>query len=114
MLADIVNKQDLANKGRLSLHKLTNRCNTYVLETSQEVPNSSVLECKGNINTIVEKSSEKEDKKRQDLKCWVCRENRRLYDCKIFLSKSIKDRERYVKEQKLCWNRLSNKHSKGV
>ena len=28
-LADIVNKQDLANKGRLSLHKLTNGSNTY-------------------------------------------------------------------------------------
>ena len=43
-LADIVNKQDLPNKGRLSLHKLTNRTNTNLLETSQEVPHSSVLE----------------------------------------------------------------------
>ena len=65
-LADIVNKQDLANKGRLSLHKLTNRTNTNVLETSQEVPDSSVLESKGNINTIIENTSEKEKKKRKD------------------------------------------------
>ena len=42
-LADIVNKQDLANKGRISLHKLTNRSNTNVLETSQEVSDSFVL-----------------------------------------------------------------------
>ena len=33
-LADIVNKQDLANKGRLSLHKLTNRTNTDALKMS--------------------------------------------------------------------------------
>ena len=33
-LADIVNKQDLANKGRLSLHKLTNRTNTDTLKMS--------------------------------------------------------------------------------
>ena len=64
-LADIVNKQDLANKGRLSLHKLTNRTNTNILETSQEVPDSSV-ESKGNINTIVENTSEKEKKKLKD------------------------------------------------
>ena len=43
-LADIVNKQDLANKGRLSLHKLTNRTNTDTLKMSQEVVDSSILE----------------------------------------------------------------------
>ena len=43
-LADIVNKQDLANKGRLSLHKLTNRTNTETLKMSQEVADSSILE----------------------------------------------------------------------
>ena len=26
------------------------------------------------------------------------------------MSKSVKDRKRYIKEQKLCWNYLSNKH----
>ena len=109
-LADIVNNQDLANKGRLSLHKLTNRTNTNILETSQEVPDSSALESKGNINTIVENTSEKEKKKTQGLKCWLCRENHRLKDCKEFLSKSVKDRKRYINEQKLCWNCLSNKH----
>ena len=31
LLADIVNKQNLANKGRLSLHKLTHRTNTNIL-----------------------------------------------------------------------------------
>ena len=61
-LADIVNKQDLANKGRLSLHKLTNRTKTNVLETRQEVPDSSVRESKGNTNTIVESASEKKEK----------------------------------------------------
>ena len=61
-LADIVNKQVLANKGRLSLHKLTNRTKTNVLETRQEVPDTSVLESKGNISTIVERSSEKKEK----------------------------------------------------
>ena len=60
LFADIVKRQDLANKGRLSLHKLTNRTNTNVLETSQEIPDSSVLESKGSTNTIVESSSEKE------------------------------------------------------
>ena len=50
-LVDIVNKQDLGNKDRLSLHKLTNRTKTNVLETRQEVPDSSILESKGNINT---------------------------------------------------------------
>ena len=44
------------------------------------------------------------------MKCWLCRENHRLKDCKGFLSKSVKDRKRYIKEQKLCWNCLSNKH----
>ena len=33
-LTDIVNKQDLANKGRLPLHKITNRTNTNTLEIS--------------------------------------------------------------------------------
>ena len=89
-LADIVNKQDLANKGRLSLHKLTNRTNTNVLETGQEVPDSSAQ--------IVENTSDKEKKKTQGLKCWLCRENHRLKDCKDFLSKSVKDRKRYIKE----------------
>ena len=28
----------------------------------------------------------------------------------MFLSKSVKDRKQYIKEQKLCWNSLSNKH----
>ena len=62
-LADIVTKKDLANKGRPSLHKLTNNANTNVLETSQKVPDSSVLESKGNINRIVENTSEKEEEK---------------------------------------------------
>ena len=97
-LADIVNKQDLASKGRISLHKLTNGSNN-VLETSQEVSDSSVLESKGNINTIVEKTSEKEEKKTQGLKCWLYRENHRLKDCQEFLIKSVKDRKRYIKEQ---------------
>ena len=60
-LADIVNKQVLANKGRLSLHKLTNRTKTNVLETRQEVPDTSVLESKGK-STFVERSSEKKEK----------------------------------------------------
>ena len=69
-----------------------------------------VLESKGNIKTIVENSSEKEEKKLQGLKCWLCSENHRLNDCKVFLSKSAKDRKQYIKEQKLCCNCLSNKH----
>ena len=44
------------------------------------------------------------------LKCWLCRENHRLKDEKEILSKSLKERKRYIKEQKLCWNCLSNKH----
>ena len=57
--ADIVHKQDLANKGKLSLHKLTNRTNTNVLETSKEVPDISLLDFKRNINAIAENTSEK-------------------------------------------------------
>ena len=57
-LIDIVNKQDLANKGRVPLHKLTNRSKTNVLETNQKVSDSSPLECKGNINVIVENTTE--------------------------------------------------------
>ena len=55
-LADIVNKQDEANRSTLSLHEVANRSNTNVLETSQKTPDSSALEFKGNINTIVENS----------------------------------------------------------
>ena len=55
-LADIVNKQDEANRSTLSLHEVANRSNTNVLETSQKTPDSSALEFKGNISTIVENS----------------------------------------------------------
>ena len=36
-LVDIVNKQDIAYKIRLSLHKLTNRTNTNIRETSSKL-----------------------------------------------------------------------------
>ena len=92
LFADIVKRQDLANKGRLSLHKLTNRTNTNVLETSQEIPDSSVLESKALVR--------KNKKNPQGLKCWLFRKNHRSKDCKVFLKKSVKHRIQYIKEQK--------------
>ena len=62
LLADIVNKQDLANKGRI-LYKLINRSNTNVLEVGQEVSDSSVLESKEKHNR---RKVEKKRKKRKD------------------------------------------------
>ena len=62
LLADIVNKQDLANKGRI-LYKLINRSNTNVLEVGQEVSDSSVLESKEKHNR---RKDEKKRKKRRD------------------------------------------------
>ena len=62
LLADIVNKQDLANKGRI-LYKLINRSNTNVLEVGQEVSDSSVLESKEKHNR---RKDEKKRKKRKD------------------------------------------------
>lgn len=50
-------------------------------------------------------------KQKQGWKCWLFRENQRLKDSKVFLSKSVKDRRRYmVYEETNCWNCLSNKH----
>ena len=82
-LPDTVNQQDLANKGKLSLHKRTNGTNNHVLETSQEVPDNSVLESKGNINTIVVNSSKKEEKKTQGLKWWLVVINRFIWHTSI-------------------------------
>ena len=67
-----INKQDLVNKGILSLDKLINAANTIVLKEIQEVAGSSVLVSKANVSVILESSSEKKENKLKVLKtCYL-------------------------------------------
>ena len=44
-------------------------------------------------------------------KWWLCKNNHRLTDCRNFTSKLVSNRKQFMKEHKLCWNCLSNKHT---
>ena len=107
-LADIVNKHDLTNKNKLSFIKSYPKANTNSLDISENVKDETDNELKGIINGIAKDSNQNEQY--IGLKCWLCGDNHRLKDCKTFISKSIAGRKQFIKEQKLCWNCLSNKH----
>ena len=108
-LADIVNKQDLSNKGKLSLSKSYSKLATNSSDISEEIQDEKDQRLKSNNNSIVNSSNKTTES--VEFKCWLCRNNHRHKDCKKFISKSVSDRKQFIKEHRLCWKCLSKKHT---
>ena len=108
-LADIVRKQDLSNKGKLPLSKSYSKLTTNSLDISEDIQDEKDQELKSNSNNIVNRSNKTTES--VGFKCWLCGNKHRLKDCKRFISKSVSDRKQFIKEQRLCWNCFSKKHT---
>ena len=104
-LTDIVKKQDLGNKGKLPLSKSCSKLTTNTLDISEGMQDEKNQGLKSSNNSI--SNSSNKATKCLGFKCWLCRNNHILKDCRIFISKSVSDRKQFTKEHKLCWNCLS-------
>ena len=111
-LADIVNKQDLSNKSKPPLSNSYSRLTINSLDISEEIQDEKEQGLKSSSNSIVKNSNKSTES--VGFKCWCCRNNCQLKDCKRFSSKLVSDRKQFIKEHKLCWKCLSKKHSKGM
>ena len=61
------------------------------------------------INRVGTDNGKYDDSKRT-LKCWMCKKQHRLMECKEFLDASYDSKIEFVKQNKLCWNCLSKGH----
>ena len=86
-LADIVNKQDLSNKRKLPLSKSYSKLTANSLDISEEIQGEKDQEHKSNSNSIESSSNKTTESVR--FKCWLCRNNHRLKDCRRVISKSV-------------------------
>ena len=86
-LADIVNKQDLSNKRKLPLSKSYSNLTANSLDISEEIQGEKDQEHKSNSNSIESSSNKTTESVR--FKCWLCKNNQRLKDCRRVISKSV-------------------------
>ena len=106
--ADIVNKPDLSNKGKLPLSKSYSKLATNSLDISEKIQYKKDQRLKSNSNSIANSSNKTTES--VGSKCWLCGNNHRLIDCKRFISKSVSYKKQFIKEHRWCWNCLSKKH----
>ena len=50
------------------------------------------------------------DKVNRGIKCWLCKNEHRLMNCKQFLSKSFTEKKDFINKKRLCFNCLAKGH----
>ena len=48
--------------------------------------------------------------RKTELKCWICNDDHKVFNCQNFIASNIEERRKLVAEKGLCFNCLSNSH----